>query len=238
MKALILNSGLGRRMGALTEKAPKCMTQIAGGETIISRQIRQLKNCGVNDIVVTTGPFADILERHILSVGGDMNVSFVNNAVYDKTNYIYSIFLAKDLLRDDIILLHGDLVFDETVLRDMLQCDTSRIAVSSAVPLPEKDFKAVISSDRVVKVGIEFFDNALAAQPLYCLKKKDWLVWLAAIEQYVEDGKVTCYAENALNTVSHSCEIYIYDTCLRLCSEIDTPEDLEKNNAMIEKERE
>lgn len=52
------------------------------------------------------------------------------------------------------------------------------MTVSSTVPLPEKDFKAVIHDNRIEKVGIEFFEDAMAAQPLYKLKKKDWKIWL------------------------------------------------------------
>ena len=55
MKALILNSGLGSRMGTLTSEQPKCMTQISGDETILSRQLRQLVDVGVEEVVITTG---------------------------------------------------------------------------------------------------------------------------------------------------------------------------------------
>ena len=54
MKALILNSGMGSRMGALTNEHPKCMTEIALGETIISRQLKMLAAAGIKDIVITT----------------------------------------------------------------------------------------------------------------------------------------------------------------------------------------
>ena len=55
MKALILNSGLGSRMGVLTKEHPKCMTEIAPGETIVSRQLRLLSEAGIREVVMTTG---------------------------------------------------------------------------------------------------------------------------------------------------------------------------------------
>ena len=64
MKALILNSGKGTRMGRFTSEHPKCMTEIAGNETILSRQLRLLAKTGVKDVVMTTGPFADILMNY------------------------------------------------------------------------------------------------------------------------------------------------------------------------------
>ena len=58
MKALILNSGLGSRMGVLTAEHPKCMTEISPRETILSRQLRQLSDAGIRDVVITTGYYA------------------------------------------------------------------------------------------------------------------------------------------------------------------------------------
>jgi hypothetical protein len=100
------------------------------------------------------------------------------------------------------------------------------MAVSSTIPLPPKDFKAAIKNGLIEKIGIEFFDNALAAQPLYKINKSDWKVWLDRIITYCESGQVSCYAENAFNEVSDKCLIYTMDFADRLCGEIDTPDDL------------
>ena len=88
-------------------------------------------------------------------------------------------------------------------------------------------FKALVKDGMVMKVGIEFFDNAMAAQPLYKIKKEDWLVWLANIEKFCEADNRKVYAENAFNEVSDQCKIYPCDMQDMLCAEIDTPEDLE-----------
>ncbi len=226
MKALILNSGMGSRMGVLTSEHPKCMTEISYNETILSRQLKLLVKAGIEEVVMTTGLFDSVLVNYCKSLNLPINFKFVKNPVYDKTNYIYSIFCAKDALDDDILLMHGDLVFEETVLDDILNYDGSCMAVSSTLELPEKDFKAVMADGRVQKVGIEFFDHAYAAQALYKLKKADWNVWLDEICAYCDRGEVKCYAENAFNDVSDKCCILGYDVENRLCAEIDTPEDL------------
>ena len=59
MKAIIFNSGLGSRMKGLTEHNPKCMVKLYNGETIFERQIRILRDCGIKDIIVTTGPYPE-----------------------------------------------------------------------------------------------------------------------------------------------------------------------------------
>ena len=173
MKALILNSGLGSRMGDLTKEHPKCMTEIGNGETIVSRQLKMLSEAGIREIVMTTGVFADILREYCDGLGLPVQITYVLNPRCRETNYIYSIYCAREYLEDDILLMHGDLVFEKSVLDDMIASPVSCMTVSSAVPLPEKDFKAVLDGNRILKVGIEFFDNAAAAQPLYFLRKED-----------------------------------------------------------------
>lgn len=228
MKALILNSGLGSRMGVITNEHPKCMTEISYKNTILSRQLRQLVSFGVEEVVITTGYYDKVLVDYCNALHLPLKYTFVNNPVYDKTNYIYSIYCAKEQLKDDdIILMHGDLVFENLVMEAVVDSPASCMAVSSTLPLPEKDFKAVIKGDHIEKVGIEFFDNAMAAQPLYKIKKEDWMVWLANIEKFCESDNRKCYAENAFNEVSDKCIIKPLDIKDMLCAEIDTPEDLQ-----------
>ena len=226
MKALILNSGLGSRMGELTKTHPKCMTEIAPGETIVSRQLKMLCAAGVTEIVMTTGVFEDVLREYCDGLGLPINITYVRNPICRETNYIYSIWCARKELEDEILLMHGDLVFEESVLRELMESPKSCMAVSSAVPLPEKDFKAVVVDGIIQKVGIEFFDSAVAAQPLYHLRKDDWLLWLGKIREFCEAGNVKVYAENALNALDGACGIVPLDVGTRLCGEIDNPEDL------------
>lgn len=230
MKALILNSGFGHRMGGLTSKHPKCMTEITNKDTILSRQLKLIAESGIVEVVMTTGYYDDILVSYCNSLELPLHFTFVKNSVYDKTNYIYSIYCAREHIQDvDIILMHGDLVFDSEVFDEVVNSAESCMTVSSTLELSEKDFKAVIKDGEVKAVGINFFNDAMAAQPLYKLTAKDWKVWLDNIIAYCEssdEAKVRCYAENALNEVTDTCIIKAFDVENKLCSEIDTPEDL------------
>ena len=228
MKALILNSGLGHRMGVITKEHPKCMTEISHKNTVLSRQLKQLVSFGISEVIITTGYYDKVLVDYCEVLHLPLKFTFVNNPIYDTTNYIYSIYCARNVLKDDdILLMHGDLVFENLVLETMLGSEKSCMAVSSTLPLPQKDFKAVIKDGRIDKVGIEFFDDAMTAQPLYKINKEDWLVWLDKIEAYCDANNRKCYAENAFNEVSDQCKIYPCDVKDMLCAEIDTPEDLE-----------
>ncbi len=234
MKALILNSGLGQRMGALTSTHPKCMTEITGNETILSRQLKLICDAGIKEAVITTGYYDKVLVDYCNSLNLPLNITFVNNPVYDKTNYIYSIYCAKEhLMNEDILFMHGDIVFEEAVLYSMLANPLSCMKVSSTIALPDKDFKAVVKDGRVEKVGIEFFDDAMEAQAFYKLNAEDWMAWLNKIIEFCENDNRKCYAENAFNEVSDACKIYAHDVKDLICAEIDTPEDLKMVNEKI-----
>ena len=213
-------------MGVLTSEHPKCMTEISKRETILSRQLRLLVEAGIEDVVITTGYFDGVLVNYCQNLDFPLNITFVKNPEYASTNYIYSIYCAREYLHDDIILMHGDLVFENEVFDLLTAAKESCMAVSSVLPLPEKDFKAVIKEGKIEKVGVEFFNEAVVAQPLYKLLKNDWERWLAEIVKFCEKGVTDCYAENAFNEVSDACKIYPLDVENKLCGEVDNSQDL------------
>ena len=233
MKALILNSGLGSRMGVFTSEHPKCMTEISFGETILSRQLKLLADAGIREVVMTTGLFDEVLVEYCKSLELPLKFTFVKNPKFRETNYIYSIYCAREYLDDSIILMHGDLVFEAEVLDKVVASASSCMTVSSTLPLPEKDFKAVVCDGKVVKVGVEFFDSAVEAQALYKLNAADWKVWLDKIVEFCESGNTKVYAENALNELGGACNIDALDVRDLLCAEIDNPEDLEMVTAKL-----
>ena len=221
-------------MGVYTSEHPKCMTELTNGDTIISRQLKLLSAVGIKDVVITTGYYNEVLMDYCYSLNLPINFKFVYNDLFADTNYIYSIYCAREYLKEqDVLLLHGDLVFSETALKDILQDSRSCMKVSSTLPLPEKDFKAVVQNGMVKKVGVEYFESAMEAQAMYKLNSKEWNMWLNKIIEYCENDKRKCYAEVAFNEISDECVIYAHDVKDELCTEIDTPEDWEKVLSLI-----
>ena len=235
MRALILNSGIGKRMGKLTETKNKCMAEIGEDTAIIDWQLRMLKKAGVLDVVMTTGPFTEHLTEYVTERYPEIRFIFRQNPEYAQTNYIYSIALAADVLDDDILLMHGDLIFEESVINNILHAKTSAMVIDRTLPLPEKDFKAVVPEQKITKVGIEFFEDAYAAQPLYKLLKKDWKLWLANILRFCEEGNRGVYAENAMNEISGQLDIRPLDIDGRICMEVDNLDDLARARELFEK---
>lgn len=234
MKAIILNSGEGKRMGDLTHDKPKCMVRL-NGETLLSRQLRILKDVGIDDVVITTGPHEGILREYADINSHGLKIRYVHNPLYNETNYIYSLYLVKDLIDDDILLMHGDLLFSESVLEMLMEeHERSVSVVSYDRDPPEKDFKAVVDDGTVKKIGVDV--QGVFFQPLYRMKKGDFVLWMNSIESFVERGNSNVYAEDALNPLLDSGDVFLYavDIINEICMEIDDVEDLEKARGLLD----
>lgn len=120
MQAMILAAGMGRRLKELTSEQAKCMVKV-NGVSIIERMLRQLEHCRFDRIVIVIGHEGEKLRDLIGTFGLRTPVEYVVNPVYDVTNNIYSLYLAKDcLVRDDTILLESDLIFEPQLLEQLL----------------------------------------------------------------------------------------------------------------------
>ncbi len=225
MKALILASGAGTRLSPLTDSLPKTLLDV-GGNTILGRQLSALTRYGITDVIITTGPFRETIEEHVRR-NHQLDVTFVHNPVYESTNYIYSLWLARDLIDSDILLLHADLLFDDMLVGRLIEANDNRVLVNRNVEPPEKDFKALIENGVVTRIGVDITGaDAFFCAPMYRFSLDSFRIWLAEIDNFVRDKRVDCYAEEALNRVSDRIDLHplYYE---EFCMEIDTLEDLE-----------
>lgn len=120
MQAIILAAGMGKRLKELTSEATKCMVKV-NGVAMIDRMMGHLDKLGLSRIVVVVGYEGQKLMDYIDALGVSTPVVYVDNNIYNKTNNIYSLYLAKDyLVQEDTILLESDLVFEEAVLHRLI----------------------------------------------------------------------------------------------------------------------
>lgn len=208
MKAIIFNSGMGSRMEGLTENHPKCMVKLYNGETIFERQIRILSECGIKDFIVTTGPFKEQLYE-VADKFKNVSFQFVANEDYKNTNYIVSMDNANKYLDDDVLLLHGDLVFNKNLVIKILDNKNPSVCLyNENKELPKKDFKGRFKDNKLIEVSVDIFDDdCYAFQPLYKLDKKDLHLWKNKVTEFVKNGNVKVYAENALNEITENLNI-------------------------------
>ena len=229
MKAFIFNSGSGTRMCELTKHTPKALVELSNGESLLSRQLRFIKQSGIQQVVISTGPFEEKI-KEIASKYPSLSYTFVNNSLYKTTNSIYSMYLAKYYFDDDFIIMHGDLVFDHQLLPSLLQNPKKNLCLTNkALPKPAKDFKGRIINNKLKEISVKAFDDdCFALQPLYKLSKETIILWLASIDAFIKAGIVNVYAEDAINTITSSLHIENFDYQDHFIEEIDNLEDLHR----------
>ena len=121
MQAIILAAGMGKRLKELTKNATKCMVEV-NGVTLIQRALNSLDQLSLDRIVLVVGYEGKKLQDYVETLGIQTPIEYVDNPIYNKTNNIYSLYLAKDyLLQDDTLLLESDLIFEDAVLRRLVE---------------------------------------------------------------------------------------------------------------------
>ena len=129
MQGLILAAGMGRRLKELTSDNTKCMVKV-NGVTLIDRALHQLDALGLSKIVIVVGYEGQKLIDYIATLEIATPICYVNNPIYDKTNNIYSLALAKDyLLQEDTLLLESDIIFEDSVLRAIVDDPRETLAL-------------------------------------------------------------------------------------------------------------
>lgn len=121
MQAIILAAGMGKRLKELTQNATKCMVEV-NGVTLIERALSALDRLSLERIVLVVGYEGKKLQEYVDSLSVQTPICYVENSIYDRTNNIYSLYLARDyLLQDDTLLLESDLIFEERVLERLVK---------------------------------------------------------------------------------------------------------------------
>lgn len=116
MQAIILAAGMGKRLKELTQNNTKCMVRV-NGVTLIDRMLHQIERLHLSRIIIVVGYEKQKLIDYIGTLEIQTPIVYINNPIYDKTNNIYSLALAKDwMLKDDTLLLESDLIFENSVL--------------------------------------------------------------------------------------------------------------------------
>ncbi len=129
MQAIILAAGMGRRLKELTKGNTKCMVEV-NGVTIIERLLNMLDQRGLSRIVIVVGYCGDKLEEFISTLGIKTPIVYISNDIYDKTNNIFSLSLAKDYLEEEnTLLFESDLVFESKILDRLMLDPRENLAV-------------------------------------------------------------------------------------------------------------
>lgn len=155
MKAIVLCAGQGKRLLPLTEGAPKCLLPVDGERTILELQLDTLARCGVTRASVVVGFRSELVEDFLASrpIAG-IETEAIFNPFYALTDNLVSCWFARDAMTSDFLLLNGDTLFEEEVLRRVLTSRAPRVVtIDRKERYDDDDMKVELEGSRLRAIG-------------------------------------------------------------------------------------
>ncbi len=198
--AVLLAAGTGSRLYPLTKKEPKCLTMV-NGSPILERLISNLNAHGFKKLIIVTGHLQECIKDFLGEQSGGMKIEYVFSAKYKTTNNIYSLWMARNKIRNSFMLIESDLVFDKSLLSDMIYPD--RIAAArlqpwmdgTCVTVNRKNTVNAFITDDAESFGMEKYKTV----NIYSLSFKSWSKILNRLNEYINTGKVNVYYEKVFS---------------------------------------
>lgn len=231
MKAVILAAGIASRLRPWTERTPKCLLPIGDG-TLLDRTLEAVETAGLRDVVLVTGYLEEQIRARVGERHARLNVEFVRNADYASTNNIYSLWLARDrVIGESMLLLDSDILFDPGILSDLRNAGRPDVlAVKTGFVLGTEEIKVEVDAGRRVRaigkqvppdrafgesIGIEIFSPSALSGLYRALENK-----------VVREGAVDVFYEAAFQDwIDGGGTITAVDIGTRPAIEIDTIDD-------------
>ena len=250
MKAIILAAGMGTRLRPITMSIPKCLVPV-NSKPILEHQLDALLLAGIRDVILVVGHLGKLLSDEYGINYGDMNIYYVENRLYDRTNNIYSLWLARQHLNSQVLLLEGDLVFDPEMLQRLTQTPEPNVAIVERFR-PPMDGTVILTkglranglwvSRMVLKVqqGDDFdFASALKTVNIYKLSQEvlqDHIV--PELDSYIVQKRSDQYYEAVFaDLISRdSMRLAVLNAAPNRWAEVDTLEDLQAAEELFAKE--
>lgn len=231
MRAVILASGTGGRLYPLTKDKPKGLLEI-DGKTLLERHIQSLNNCGVSDIVIIVGCFADKIEQAC-----GTGIKYVYNPFDNISNNLVSVWMARNEIKDGFILIYTDVLYDNQILQKLLTVggDIS-IVVDKKDTCVEEDMKVKVEDGFVVEINKTM--NISEAYGEYIgmakLSKNGARRLIDTLEEIIREGDLSLWFASALQRlIDKGNRIQACLTENKPWIDIDFPEDLERARTEI-----
>ena len=211
MQGLMLAAGMGKRLGKYTQGNTKCMLEVAG-ETLIERAVNALKSAGIHRLIMVVGYKSENLKNFIKQKIKDMEIIFIDNDNYDKSNNIYSLYLAKDWLeKDDTIMLESDLIFEDRMIQELVANKNKDVAlVAKYEQWMDGTVVTIDSKNRITefieKKDFRFdrIDEYYKTVNIYKLSKEfSKNQYIPFLEAYMKAYGINEYYELALKAIAH-----------------------------------
>jgi histidinol-phosphate/aromatic aminotransferase/cobyric acid decarboxylase-like protein/NDP-sugar pyrophosphorylase family protein len=209
-KAIILTAGIGKRLRPFTDRLPKCLAPVNGVPTLINA-LRQLNRAGIDEVVIVIGHHKEKIRECVKDSFDGMKITYIESEVYDKTNNVYSLWLARKHMTQDVLLLEGDVFFDKQLIDRMLVTSGNIAAVARYQSFMSGTVVRVDSEDNIQEMmdanhqgrGFDYSDVFKTVN--IWLFRGDFLrnYFLPKLEATIDSGEVNGYYESLLTDLDY-----------------------------------
>jgi len=222
MKAIIMAAGIGKRLHALNINKPKCLITI-GSKTLIRRSVDLLVSKGISDITVIVGYKSDLIRNEL-----NNDVAYYENPDFQTNNSIKSLWYAKDLLEDDVLLLNGDLYYEQGILDYAINQTNPVVMLADSTRIDNADYRFGFSGNQINRYGKHLTNHETDGEYVgivridKCFIKK----FKQTLEEMITSGKSNIWWEDVLYSfIKKQIPIHYFDVAGTFWSEVDTLQD-------------
>lgn len=238
MKAIILAAGIGSRLKPLTNAKPKTLVRV-NNKPIISYILDSLYINGIKDIVICIGYRSSQIIGYCKDNYPFLTFTFIQNDQFQDTNNMYSLYLARKFLNDDLILMNADLVFDNQIIKRIVSQTDTCVAVDRGCYM-EESMKVIVFNGIITRISkkIDKSSSYGCSIDIYKINKIDSFKLLQEIERIVNvDNNKNQWTEVALDNLFYSKKIKArpFDIKNSIWCEIDDHSDLERAESLLKK---
>ena len=222
MKAIIMAAGVGKRLQALNINKPKCLITV-GSTTLIRRSVNLLVNKGISDITVIVGFMAHLIRNEL-----NNDVAYFENPDFISTNSIKSLWYAKDLLEDNVLLLNGDLYYEHVILDYAINQTNPVVILADSTRIDNADYRFSFSGDQINQFGKHLTNHETDGEYVGIVRIDQRFIktFKQALEEMITSGKSNIWWEDVLYSfIEKRIPIHYFDVAGTFWSEVDTLQD-------------
>lgn len=235
MKAIIVSAGQGKRLLPLTESSPKCLVPVLGERSILEVQLRALAKCGIRRASIMVGFGADQVDDSIARMAlSGIEVTTCYNPFFAMSDNLATVWLARNEMTEDFILINGDTLFEVALLERVLKSAVDPITVTVSKKdggYDDDDMKVSLDANsRLTAIGKTLEASVVDAESIGMLvfRGKGVGIMHAALDVAVRQTEgLKAWYLSVINQIA--ADFPVATTCISefWWGEVDCPEDLE-----------
>jgi len=229
MKALILAAGVSRRLYPHTYDTPKCLLEV-GGKPIINYQLEALSELGINDITMIVGYHREMLVESVEKNFPEINFKFIVNHHYFETNTAYSVYVGKEALSDQHLLMNADVVYPKELLSKLYHSSFENVLAVDIKSCGREEVKVIDGGqNKISAIGKDLIEDQCLGEFIGVAKFSLEFMneFVKALGLLIEAGGKNDYFEAGIEQLLEAQLVHFIDVSEYPCLEIDFMEDLE-----------